>query len=102
MNSIEMVTDAVFQAVDRVNQQLAPELRVKKSPDTVIFGPSSPLDSLGYVNFVAAVETQCEERFGRFISLAEASSDESNSVQTLGQIVELVVRLLDGKGLVPQ
>lgn len=98
MDSRQVIIDVIFEAIDQANQQLAPEVWVKKSPDTIILGPSSPFDSLGFINFVAAVEEGCEERFRTLISLTEAGMAESDVPASVSEVADLIIRLLAKKG----
>ena len=93
----EKVVEAVFKAVDEVNQQLAREQHVDKSVDTVLTGPSAKLDSLGLVNFIVATEQEIEKEFGMIISLADESamSQIKSPLTTIGALVDYISTLLE-------
>jgi acyl carrier protein len=93
----EKVVEAVFKAVDEVNQQLAREQHVDKSVDTVLTGPSAKLDSLGLVNFIVATEQEIEKEFGMIISLADESamSQSKSPLTTIGALVDYISTLLE-------
>ncbi|PYV05841.1 MAG: hypothetical protein DMG10_03745 [Acidobacteria bacterium] len=50
------VSSAVFRAIDDLNQMLPQEHWLAKSRETPILGPTAVLDSMGFVNLIAAVE----------------------------------------------
>jgi hypothetical protein len=93
------VIQLVYNAVDEVNQQLRKSRRLAKSPDVVISGSGSALDSLGLVNLVFAVEQQVEQQFQVALVLAEASTPnpEADPFRTLGSLAEHVHLLLEKK-----
>jgi acyl carrier protein len=51
-------------AIDAVNELLPEDRLLSKSTNTVLLGESGELDSMGFVNLVAAVEEQLERQFG--------------------------------------
>src|SRR6266404_1252576 len=67
-SQIEQVVDG---AVDQVNEVLLDANNVPKNRATVLIGPGAILDSMGFVNFVVAVEDQLAERFGFDVNLVE-------------------------------
>lgn len=95
----DKVTYTIFKAIDEVNQLLPKWQRLEKSSDTVLFGQSGKLDSLGFVNLVVAAEQKIEEEFGIAINLAnEDTALQNNSkFETIGTLVDHVVMLLGGK-----
>ena len=69
MSDGQQVLDAIYIAVDEVNLLLPPGKQMKKAAEVALRGDSSPLDSLGLVNLLLAVERQVEGRFGAVITL---------------------------------
>ena len=63
--------DAVFAAIDELNTQRAPQDRLTRTLDTALTGEHGPLDSLGFVNFVVALEQRLDGVFGTPISLLD-------------------------------
>lgn len=99
MDASQLASEILFAAVESANEQLAPEAAIRKSPESVILGPGSPLDSLGFVNFIAAVEQGCQERCGVLISVTESGLAESGSTQTIGQVTQFLAALLAKHGV---
>jgi acyl carrier protein len=87
--------DVIYRALRAVNELVPAENRVRQSPDERLIGPEGKLDSLGYINFVAALEQEYEIEFGRSIVLAgvapgDEAGDPFRTVATLAD--ELVLR----------
>ena len=86
----EKVLQAIFDAIDEINEQRPEEQRLEKSADTVLFGESGTLDSLGLVNFIVAVEQRLEDVFGASLALADEKAmslknSPFRSVKTLAE-----------------
>jgi hypothetical protein len=62
----------VFQAIDRVNEVLLDEHALTKAAGTVLLGAGAQLDSMGFVNFVVALEELAAQETGLNLNLAEA------------------------------
>jgi len=71
MSDIQQALRMIYSAIDAVNRPLPASARLSQSPDTVIVGPASQLDSLGLINFVVACEQAIEDQAGVGISLTE-------------------------------
>jgi acyl carrier protein len=87
--------DVIYRALRAVNELLPAENQVRLSPDERLIGPDGKLDSLGYINLVAALEQEYEIAFGRSIVLGGAApegeaEDPFRTVATLAD--ELVLR----------
>ncbi len=95
----EKVIQIIFDVVDEVNEELPEESRLEKSPDTVLFGESGKLDSLGLVNLVVAVEENLEDEFGKAISLTDekAMSQKRSPFKTVKTLAEYITTLLEEK-----
>lgn len=95
----ERVLKAISNAIDNMNQLLDKGEKIKKSPQTALFGPSGVLDSLGFVNLIVAVEQKIEEEFGVAITLADerAMSRRNNPFQTIGTLSDYITSLLEEK-----
>ena len=96
MSQDTKVLNLIYDAIDEVNQQLPPGQPLEKSPDTVLFGKSSRLDSLGLVNLVVGIEQRVGDEFGVAVMLAneKAFSQKSSPFRTVGSLAEYVDALL--------
>ena len=89
------ILDILYQCIDELNEQLAPEQRLPKAPHTSLFGDARGLDSLGFVNFIALVEAESENRFRIALSLTDGSSEEgTSSFETVGELADVIRELL--------
>lgn len=59
-------------AIDSVNELLPVDRPLSKNKHTVLLGENGELDSMGFVNLVAAVEEQLERQLGIRTSLVDA------------------------------
>jgi hypothetical protein len=64
----------IYEAIDRVNQQLPPGARLARSPATIIVGSGGSLDSLGIVTFVLTLEEKSADLLGRPVQLFDPDS----------------------------
>ena len=92
MSDDQQILDAIYNAVDEVNLLLPPGKQMLKRPEAALRGDSSPLDSLGLVNLLVAVERQVEGRFGPVITLFDervfSRPDATlKDIRTLGEYV---------------
>lgn len=95
----ERIVQAIFRAVDEVNEQLPREYRLQKSIETALFGRKGGLDSLGLVTMIVAVEQKVEEEFTVTITLADEKlmSQKYNPFQTIGSLANHISTLLEEK-----
>ena len=96
----EKVIQAIFRAVDELNQQLPRRQRLRKSVDTFLFGDHGVLDSLGLVNLIVTTEQKIEEEFGIAITLSDekALSQKDNSpFETIEKLADYISLFLEEK-----
>ncbi len=96
------IIQAIFSAIDEVNQELPEREQLNKSVDTVLLGESSPLDSLGLVTLIVVLEERIEDEFDEVIALAddEAFSDEKGPFANVNALTNHISSLLDGNAAV--
>jgi len=90
MDINEQILKSIYDVVDQVNKVLSSDMRLEKSPKTVLIGQSSKLDSLGYINFIIAAESQISETFNTIIDLTNqdiALQDDSLSIAALVEYI---------------
>ncbi|HEY0872036.1 MAG TPA: acyl carrier protein [Vicinamibacterales bacterium] len=71
MSSHERVMTIIYRAIDDVNSQLPAGSRLRKEPETVLFGREAGLDSLGLVNLIVGLEKHIEQDLGRTVPLTD-------------------------------
>ena len=96
MKEYDKIVQAIFDAVAEINPQLPEEQRLAPSTDTVLFGESGKLDSLGLVNLIVATEQRLEELFGVTLILADerALSQKRSPFRTIGALAQYASQLL--------
>lgn len=92
----EKILEVLYGVVDTTNKGKTPDQKLEKSLNTVLFGSSSALDSLGLINFIVAVEEQIESAFGETIVLADdrALSQDPVPFSSLGALSNYIEILL--------
>jgi len=88
------VVRAVFAAIDQVNEMLPYELHLGKDPATAILAEGSSLDSMGFVNLIAAVEEEVSRELGGSVSLVESSTDNRARFATVHALVDHVLTIV--------
>jgi acyl carrier protein len=95
----ETITQVIFKAIDEINETLPKEQWVQKSIDTLLFGTSSKLDSLGLITLIVAIEQKIEEETKTAITLTdeETISYKNNPFQSVKTLTDHISFLLEGK-----
>jgi D-alanine--poly(phosphoribitol) ligase subunit 2 len=93
------VLNSIYNAIDEVNSQIDDNMQLTKSPDTVLFGRASKLDSLGLVTLVVAIEQRIQEDFGVALTIADekAFSQKNSPFKTVGTLADYITSLLKEK-----
>ena len=91
----ERVLQALFCAIDDVNEMADPEQALEKSPKTMILGPMAVLDSMGYINLIAAVEERIELEFARKLGLVRVRGLAADGTMTVGSLASSIARILE-------
>src|SRR5687768_9752875 len=93
----ERILQAVYRAVDALNQQLRKSVSVTKAPDAVICGKPGKLESIDVVTLIMEVEDQVKAEFGTSITIADdrAMSRENSPFLTVGTLSDYVAELLN-------
>jgi D-alanine--poly(phosphoribitol) ligase subunit 2 len=93
---IEKIKSCLWKAIDTVNQQSDEKHRVTHAPNALVFGPSGPLDSLGLLNLVFAIEEQIEKEWGVTIVLMDqrVMSQPNSPFESVDALAEHVGNLL--------
>jgi acyl carrier protein len=98
MDTHTRIRQTVFSALDELNEQLPPPMRLEKDDSTPLTGPDGPLDSLNVVNLVAALEQKIEERLATTIDLIDNGLfDDTQPLQNVGTLVTFVASVLNGR-----
>lgn len=100
MSKTERILQAIYIAVDEINEQLPQGKSLAKSPEAVLFGQSGQLDSLGLVSLIVAVEQNIQAEFGSDVTLADerAMSQRNSPFQTIATLAAYISSLMDEHG----
>ena len=93
----ENVLTVIYRAVDWVNDELPPERRLIKVPETRLLGPQSVLDSMHLVSLIVTTEREIEDAFGVTLTLANEralsmKASPFRSIQSLADYIALLMR----------
>ncbi len=90
------ITNALFSAIDELNDIRPQDQQLEKSLDTVLFGQDGKLDSIGLVSFIVAAEQKIAQETGRSITLADerAMSQKNSPFRTVGTLADYCSMLL--------
>ena len=93
----EKIIQSIFNAIDEVNDEYSGDQKLEKSLETVLFGESGKLDSLGLVSLIVAAEQELEDVFGLSLALADekAMSQKNSPFRTVETLVEYISKLLE-------
>ncbi|HEX8138290.1 MAG TPA: hypothetical protein VF544_11915 [Pyrinomonadaceae bacterium] len=93
----DRILQAIYRAVDAVNEERPKDQGLQKSPQTTLFGKGGQLDSLGLVSFIVEVEQQVEEELGVSITLADerAMSQQKSPFLTIRSLADYVSLLVE-------
>ena len=86
--------EAIYRAVDGLNETLPPESRLARAESERILGDDAKLESLGFVTLMVAVESEIQSAFGECQSLAEELTTPGDGVLTLGGLADFLDRTI--------
>ncbi len=94
MSDAEKIRVAVYRAVDAANDFLAPEQAIEANDTLVIVGENASLDSMGFVNFIVALEEELERELGRGVNIADLLNTQTDavSVSTVADLIEVLCK----------
>ncbi len=91
------VVALVLRAIADVNEMLPNASRLREDTSCPLVQPHGPLDSLGVINLLVAVEDQAEAEFGQRPNLTEigATPADSSPLSTVGSLANFVAERLN-------
>ena len=92
MPSRSDIVNAIYAAIDEMNEQQPKGRQIEKTPETALFGEKGMLDSLGLVNLIVAVEQQLEDELGVTVTLADekAISQRNSPFRTVDSLADYI------------
>jgi len=97
MDFRDRVLESVYRAIREVNDQVMQEDKIEISPDTVLVGSGTNVDSIGLVNLIAMAEKNIEDEFSVTLTLADerAMLQKTSPFKTVSSLVDYIVVLLE-------
>jgi acyl carrier protein len=100
MNDPENILTAIYRAVDWVNDELPPDRRLIKAPETRLLGSQSVLDSMHLVSLIVTIEREVEDAFGVALTLADerALSMQASPFRSIQSLADYIAfRMTDAR-----
>jgi acyl carrier protein len=96
MDNRQIIIDLIYDSLKEVNADLKSTELEKPTPDTVLFGSTSALDSIALVNLIADLEEKIQDRFGKTIILADekAMSRFHSPFRSVGALADSIIKKL--------
>ena len=90
------VLEEIQGAIRRANELREPDARIACAEDTILYGPSGSLDSLGLVSLLMDVEEAVSARSSRPLVLTDehAMSQRRNPFRTVASLTDYVLERL--------
>jgi hypothetical protein len=90
----EIAFRIVYEAIDVVNGQRAPDAQLVKSPDVIFAGENGALDSLALTTLVLGVERKVKEVTGKEIDILASAivEDGISALRTPSALVEIILQ----------
>lgn len=97
MEYSEKVMELMYRAIDEVNLMADAGKAIPRSPDGVLMGASSNVDSLTFVNLAAALEESIEQAYNEKMSLIDLIFSGKKREWTIADLAAAVTRNLNHK-----
>ena len=96
---IDNIYKSIYKSIDEVNSQMSKDEQLIKSPDTVLYGESSSIDSIGLINIIVTVEQNIEDDLEKSITLADqkAMSQKQSPFKTVESLAKYIQILIEEK-----
>lgn len=88
------IVASLYTVIDVLNEQLPKGSKLEKSPELVLVGPDSAVDSFTLINLVVETEARISEDFGLEVTLVDLVGlpMEHNPFRTLGSLADDLVK----------
>lgn len=97
MGDAEKIRGAVHRTIEAVNDLLPADQILEMDDNMVLLGRDSRLDSMGFVNFLVALEEELERELGRNVNMADLLNLQGNghSISRLADLIDVLVKQLE-------
>lgn len=88
------IIEALYECIEESNQVNGTE--IAKTPDTVLVGSGSELDSIDFIALVVAIEGKLYDKHGINISITaeKAMSQKNSPFRTIDTLADYILELL--------
>lgn len=93
----QKVRDAVLRAVEQANELSVDGNALRAEESAILFGGGAGLDSMDFVNFIAAVEDEMSRLTDRPLNLLKKLNDAESQHQRPLTLALLIDSLCDGE-----
>jgi len=92
----ELIKSLVFESIQEINNDLQKKELYSPSLDTKFF---ELVDSLAVLNFILDIEQRLEQRFGRYIQIANEDIMDASKTpfKTVKDIIEFISRRVENE-----
>jgi hypothetical protein len=90
------VADAIFAAVDELNEMLPDNEQLAKNESAALTGDNAVIKSLSLANLMVGIEEQVDDLLGESVSLVggDPLPDDPSPLETLGTMIDYVTQLV--------
>ena len=90
----EKIYQIIYSVIDNNKELIYNENNIDKN--TVLYGDNSLFDSLGFINFIVAVEEEISSKYNFKITLADerAMSEENSPFGTVELLTEYILKIV--------
>ena len=91
-NVTDQIRAAVYRTIDSVNDLLPPQQALSRDENVVLLGQQASLDSMGFVNFVVALEEELERELHRDFNIPDllAMRSEDGGSFTVADLITVL------------
>ena len=93
MSDVGKIRAAVYRTIDTVNDLLPSGHTLTASDDLVLIGHTAALDSMGFVNFIVALEEQLEGELQRGVNIPDLLAMQNGDGGTPLTVASLITLL---------
>ena len=92
MNKVNRLRGVVYRTLDIVNGLLPADQALEATDNLVLIGRNASLDSMGFVNFIVALEEELERELGKEMNIADLLNlqHEDSEAETISTVADLV------------
>ena len=92
MSKKQTLLDIIYEVIDEINEIGNLEEKLKKSPDTQLYGPDGQMDSMSIVSMITQVEQEVEDRFDTPVSLTseKGMSQKNSPFKSIKSLVDFI------------